>query len=326
MTIFPSPRLLAICLAILLASASLRAEAGSRYGSIVKVSGRDPKVELSPGTGFIVSLKGGAAWIVTGAHVIGSDDRPTVEFSTAPERAYPAVIVNRQPEGTRGLALLKVSNPPASATQSLPGRHPAQGARVQVAGYPAPSGRFSLLELNIVRTEGEELILSQELQAGYSGGPVMAGNAVVGIVFGREQGIGRALRLSRIQGYVEGYDLLWSASGPNSGDDSAMKADPAPPPPAISIAGIWRDNTLGTVSQISQNGDKFTASGSGIGCLGAFRSVSSGTIKNNQVESTYQSTYSQGRCSGSVSSDGRQMTSRCTDSACGEFITTAIRQ
>ena len=33
----------------------------------------------------------------------------------------------------------------------------------------------------------------------------------------------------------------------------------------------------------------------------------------------YQYNYSQGRCSGTVSSDGRRMTSICVDTACGQF-------
>jgi hypothetical protein len=108
--------------------------------------------------------------------------------------------------------------------------------------------------------------------------------------------------------------------------ENAPKDKPPPPPPhQINITGIWRD-TLGNMSQITQHGSAFQFTGWGIACHGNFQSSGSGTIRENSVESTYRSTYSEGICSGTVSPDGRQITSRCNDSACGSFMSFGERQ
>ena len=99
----------------------------------------------------------------------------------------------------------------------------------------------------------------------------------------------------------------------------------ATPAPEINISGVWRD-TWGATSQVSQQGDKFKYTAWGTACRGNFQSSGSGTIRGNVVESDYQSNYSQGHCSGTVSSDGRRMTSTCTDSACGQFQSSSVMQ
>ncbi len=112
-------------------------------------------------------------------------------------------------------------------------------------------------------------------------------------------------------------------------DQSERKDELPPPSPRptaeINIGGAWRD-TWGFQSQVTQHGDKYQFTAWGIGCGGSFQSSGSGTIKGNSVESTYQSTYSHGRCSGTVSPDGMRMTSTCIDSVCGQFQSSAFRQ
>ncbi len=100
----------------------------------------------------------------------------------------------------------------------------------------------------------------------------------------------------------------------------------SPPPPAeIDISGVWRDE-WGATSQITQQGSAFKYTVWGVGCKGYAQSSGSGTIRGNVVESDYRSNYSQGHCSGTVSADGRRMTSVCTDSACGQFQSSAVKQ
>jgi len=95
---------------------------------------------------------------------------------------------------------------------------------------------------------------------------------------------------------------------------------------ALDLSGLWRDN-WGNTSQITQRGDAYTFTAWGSACRGNFRSTGSGTIRGKSVESTYQSTIpSQGRCSGTVSDDGRRATSTCVDSVCGQFALSSVRQ
>jgi hypothetical protein len=110
---------------------------------------------------------------------------------------------------------------------------------------------------------------------------------------------------------------------------------PAPPPTPsshINISGIWRDPTLGTTSQVTQQGETFHFRVWGPSCTGGtFQSSGSGTIRGNVVESQYQALLqstlrSEGRCSGIVSPDGTRIRSTCNDSVCGEFTSSGVRQ
>lgn len=96
------------------------------------------------------------------------------------------------------------------------------------------------------------------------------------------------------------------------------------PPASISIGGRWRDQ-FGTITSVSQNGNVFQLTGVGVACRGNFQSSGSGTIEGNSVELNYQSSYSRGRCHGTISADGSRLTSRCSDTVCGGFQSVAHR-
>ncbi len=117
---------------------------------------------------------------------------------------------------------------------------------------------------------------------------------------------------------------------PSSTSSTTSSASPSPPKPLpsstqIDISGTWRDN-FGNITQIFQQGDTFQLTASGFACRGRFQSSGGGTIRGNIVESSYQSTYSQGRCQGTVSTDGARIISTCDDSACGQFSSSSVRQ
>jgi hypothetical protein len=97
----------------------------------------------------------------------------------------------------------------------------------------------------------------------------------------------------------------------------------------VDISGVWREvyPNPGTLTQTIQEGQtfRFTVRGTLLGV--PFQSSGSGTIRDRHLESTYQSsTPSKGRCTGTVSADGRQVTSTCTDSVYGQFETSGVRQ
>jgi hypothetical protein len=118
---------------------------------------------------------------------------------------------------------------------------------------------------------------------------------------------------------------------PSDASTQVKRSEP-PPPPHINVNGIWRDSTWGTVSQITQQGETFRYTAWGPSCIGGtFQSSGSGTIRGNFVESRYQALHqptirSEGRCEGTVSSNGMQMTSTCNDSVCGQFPSSGVRQ
>ena len=98
-------------------------------------------------------------------------------------------------------------------------------------------------------------------------------------------------------------------------------------PAQLTISGVWRDN-WGIVSQLVQDGNAFQFSTEGTSCKGGyFQSSGTGRIIGNSIQSSYQSNLpSQGSCSGILSPDGVQITSTCTDSVCGTFVATSVRQ
>jgi hypothetical protein len=109
-------------------------------------------------------------------------------------------------------------------------------------------------------------------------------------------------------------------------DQTRQVVRPVIPDP-IDISGDWQDPTWGARSTVVQDGQSYRFTARGLACQGWFQSVGAGRIIGTHVESTYQSTpYSTGRCTGTVSQDGRQMTSNCFDSVCGQFSTSTIRQ
>ena len=102
---------------------------------------------------------------------------------------------------------------------------------------------------------------------------------------------------------------------------------PSEAPLTPNIGGMWRDN-WGTVSQVTQDGSAYQFTAEGISCTGAYvQSSGSGSIAGNSVHSTYRSSIpSRGSCSGTLSANGNQLTSTCTDSVCGTFVSSSVRQ
>jgi len=123
---------------------------------------------------------------------------------------------------------------------------------------------------------------------------------------------------------VSGKPSIPAPSSPNVPSRSSV----APPAAVqrINVTGVWRAPTLGTIYQVSQEGGtfRFTASNP------RFDSSGRGTIRGHTFESMYETRYriggaSAGNCSGELSTDGLQMTSYCTDSVNGTWISRVVR-
>jgi hypothetical protein len=104
-------------------------------------------------------------------------------------------------------------------------------------------------------------------------------------------------------------------------------APPDQAPPTLNISGTWLDN-WGTVSLVTQDGSAYHFQAEGKSCTGQYvRSHGDGSIAGSAVHSSYQSTLpSQGSCTGTLSGNGRELSSTCTDSVCGTFVTNSVRQ
>lgn len=220
-------------LAILFAALPLLGQPADWQAGVVQVSAKD----RSPGSGFVVAVRSGRAYIVTCSHVVEGDPKPVVTFRAAPEEPYPAAVRDQQAGRMEGLALLVVDRPPAGV-RALPPvtESPEPGASVVVAGYLVSTGTFSVLPATVVTTKGTELYLSPATREGFSGGPVMAGGRVIAIVFahGRDE-FGHAVPAGIADIYLRGLglDLRW-------GTEIAQSAGPTAT--VIPAAGTVRSN------------------------------------------------------------------------------------
>jgi len=127
---------------------------------------------------------------------------------------------------------------------------------------------------------------------------------------------------------------------------SPRPADSQPHPPAptptpiraaekaesiINIGGAWRDPVYPAIrSRITQNGNEFSFQGQGIFQNLAYQVSGTGTITGQTITTSYVSTFvsgqsTRGECSGTVTADGRKMTSTCTDVNLGTYVTSGVR-
>jgi len=193
--------------------------------------------DKSPGTGFVVAVRSGRAYIVTCAHVVEGDPKPSVAFRAAPEERFSAEVRDLQGGRMDGLALLVVDSPPANvrALEAVTNRA-ATGTAVSVAGYPVSLGSFSVLPASIVSIKGAELYLAPVTGEGFSGGPVMLNGRVAAVVFGRGE-FARAVPAAIVDVYLRGLEVRWGS------DAAASAGEPAPNAPRINpkdgLTYVW---------------------------------------------------------------------------------------
>ena len=114
---------------------------------------------------------------------------------------------------------------------------------------------------------------------------------------------------------------------PTPAQTQAVPAALAPQSHArIDLTGTWRDN-FGNVTTFRQEGKSVRLEASGRACAGTpYRSHGSGTVDGNQIRSSYESSIpSTGNCIGTIDDLGMRITSTCTDSVCGTFVSAAAK-
>lgn len=176
---------------------------------IAKSSGGSSKV----GTGFIVRLEMGAAYIVTAAHVISGDPQPKVEFFTRRNLPIATEVLGLEgDDDVRGLALLLVRGSEKLPT-GLKALHLAErirfsgGEDILMIGFPRNAGPWAFVKGNISSRQGRDLYFSPAVDSGHSGGPILQNGKVVGVVAVAGQSSGRGLIARSVHDYVEGFGV-----------------------------------------------------------------------------------------------------------------------
>lgn len=137
------------------------------------------------GAGFLVGLKGDAAVVLTAAHVVEGASSVDVEFFTDRGRFHPAKVVGVEGGDASGVAALSVQGtlPKALSVLRLRPDAPVRaGASFVTIGFPSAGGAWAVSRGEIAGRQARLITISGAIDAGNSGGPVVLGGAVVGMV------------------------------------------------------------------------------------------------------------------------------------------------
>lgn len=166
------------------------------------------------GTAFVVSIQGDVAYLMTLAHVLAGDAKPSVEFLADPKRAYEAAVYRMHGSDKKDMAILQVMNPPKAIRVARPHDRTltTEGTDVKIAGYPAAlSGNFTV-KSGTATVQGLDLVISPRTESGYSGGPVILNDGVAGMVYDHIQDYGRALSAETVAAYLRNNKVTWGAT------------------------------------------------------------------------------------------------------------------
>jgi formylglycine-generating enzyme required for sulfatase activity len=217
---------------------------GAARSAIVRVIPGD-STKL-PGTGFIVKIDQRAAYILTASHVVEGGTAPKVEFFTQRDKLVSAQIAEGAEWGdAKGLALLIVPVPlPEGLTElridtntRLDGGEP-----ITVIGHPASGSSWAVSRGDINSRQGRVLYFSAPIDKGNSGGPLLLGGTVVGIVTNKGSTFGEAVEALTIFAFLGGNDIYRAPSSSTSRATPPPSVAPAaaalPPPTTTTISAV----------------------------------------------------------------------------------------
>jgi hypothetical protein len=250
---------------LLSAPLPLRAEALEREkAGVVKVTATvDGKRKT--GTGFIVRLEQGTAYILTASHVVEGDNHPEIEFFTRRNVTSRAETARIEGDDPRGLALLLVrgkDNLPAGLV-ALPlasGASLSGGEEVTAIGFPQGGGPWAVVRANVVSRVGRDLTLGGSIDEGNSGGPILIDGNVAGVVMGVDGKFGRAIPAAIARLVLDGWGLPATSPDPGAGQSPPQGAEfrvvevvPRPAQPnhfsgtcPVTIELAWKVSVKGT--------------------------------------------------------------------------------
>ena len=149
---------------------------------VVKITAKNPN---RVGTGVIVGIKRNTAYIATASHVIEGDPSPQVLFY---QDAHPHSAMIKGMEGghRKGLAALVVEGDLPSGIRPIAFNAETQftgGEKVTVIGFPRlVPVPWAVAEGMITGLVGPDLIFTGPVEEGNSGGPLLLGGRVIGLI------------------------------------------------------------------------------------------------------------------------------------------------
>ncbi len=218
--------------AFVLGSIAFAQDLDALKAGVVKITANPSGGGRQIGAGFIVRVEPEALYIITAAHVIAGDATPEVEFFTKRNvpvkgEVLPGAEVN---DDIRGLALVVLRGKdqiPESVT-SLPFQtSPAlvSGGEIVLAiGHPGGGGDWAVVKRDVSNRVGRDLTLDPGLASRFSGGPILVGEKVVGMVMSNRGEFGLGITHKSVMNYMEGFGVT-----PSSLVARAPEHVPSPP-------------------------------------------------------------------------------------------------
>ena len=207
-------------------------DVGDVRTGVVKVISRAEGQQQRTGTGFIVRLDSGSAYVVTASHVVEGDAQPMVSFFDVPNQLVPTKVIGLDPTDPKGLAVLVSKNAPDSA-RTLPIDTASDyrgGTPAVVVGFPLTHGTgWSVIPATVDGLKGRDLVLTAPLESGDSGGPILIAGKVVGAVVETRGQFGLGVPAAIVQLSLQGWGVFSSANAPEKGASAAPPRTPVKP-------------------------------------------------------------------------------------------------
>ena len=168
------------------------------------------------GTGFVVQVSPGSAYILTASHVVEGDLAPEITFHSSRAQSWPATIIGMDSGNPKGLATLLVKGDLPEGIVPLKLSHDVSfdaGTSVTLIGFPRiPPVPWAVTQGIVTGQAGQDLVISAPANEGNSGGPVFIQEQVAAIVVEVAGGFVYAVPTVIAKLALQGWGVSLSAS------------------------------------------------------------------------------------------------------------------
>jgi hypothetical protein len=177
---------------------------------VVKIIAQGEEQQPKIGTGVVVRVDQQAVYIVTAAHVIEGDPKPTVTFFSAPSQPLVAQMVGIQGGDQHGLAALRVAGSIPNGVVALPLDRTTKvvgGEALTFTGFPRTLPPWTVSAGTLSGLKGPLLAFQGLIEEGHSGGPLVLNGQVIGIVSEARERLGYAVLASIVTVALRGWAI-----------------------------------------------------------------------------------------------------------------------
>jgi formylglycine-generating enzyme required for sulfatase activity len=224
----------ALALLLLLPSAASAQELDTAVSAVVRISGMRDGTPVR-GSGFVVGLDRDKATIVTASHVIEGLQQIEVTFAVNTTEHFSVDGVLGMDTGSpNGLAAFQVRGalPAGVTTLSFETEsRPSYGAELFLVGFPQMELAPRTPRRALSGRRGALLLVDQGIGEGFSGGPVLQGGKVVGVVTDTDEQTTYAVNAVVARESLEGWGV--KLGGQNSTSVARTVPEAKPPAPTV---------------------------------------------------------------------------------------------